>query len=479
MTTVIFSPFRLRALVRRRSRKNTVAAAAIGMAQVWSAIRVWSATPTPTGSHERVTTRGAGHYRRHHTAKGPVLRRPEGERDETRLACRDQCARLRTCLRKPQKKRGRATKWNDQETAVKSVQAAFESWMKNKRNVKRLEKWRSNQSPNKSFDPRYDLLEIKWELRDQGPLACVDQRWPPQGVATGNKVVIQLKYAPTHKPSRYVIYPAFPGVRRVTLMTRSYAQQGSAGQQECILDIGLSWLAMKSRYPLWLSAEDHDRFVPRSGPVDAQLRLVEDASSQASRTIVMQIGEDVRRLLVSNLPDNVLRTVWLGATQRYFDPGQHGLTGREWLRRIETAWSTGIWRSDATFIPPAAAASYRQEDSRHGPGTDRGRRRRAGTSSRRRIGTRPGPGTGAGGRRSLCGRRLPNVPQVHEGVLRGDRRRALRCLHHLGRAFRIPGGRAYPKLRHHGTLRFIREDYFRPNCNDEGPRRVAGSLGCF
>ncbi|MFJ7149008.1 ricin-type beta-trefoil lectin domain protein [Streptomyces sp. NPDC100445] len=107
-------------------------------------------------------------------------------------------------------KKGRATKWNDQETAVKSVQAAFENWIKKKSNVKRLEKWLSDQSHNKSFDPRYDLLEVKWELRDQGSLGRVWVKDGPQGVATGNKVVIQLKYAPKHKPSRYVVYTAFP-----------------------------------------------------------------------------------------------------------------------------------------------------------------------------------------------------------------------------------------------------------------------------
>ncbi|MFF9378167.1 hypothetical protein ACF1BB_26985 [Streptomyces griseoluteus] len=134
-------------------------------------------------------------------------------------------------------------------------------------------------------------------------------------------------------------------------MARADAEQESARRQELILDIGLSWLAMKSDYPVWLSAEDHERFVPSGGPVDVQLRLVEDAAAEVSRTIVLQIGEDVRRLLASNLPDEVLRTVWLGTTQRYFDPARHGLTGREWLRRIETAWTTGIRRSDATFLP--------------------------------------------------------------------------------------------------------------------------------
>ncbi|MCX4571892.1 hypothetical protein OHB41_01500 [Streptomyces sp. NBC_01571] len=106
--------------------------------------------------------------------------------------------------------KGRATKWNDQDTAVRSVQAAFENWIKKKSNVKRLEKWLSDQFHNKFFDPGYDLFEIKWELRDQGSLGRVWIKDGPQGVATGNTVVIQLKYEPKHKPSRYVVYTSFP-----------------------------------------------------------------------------------------------------------------------------------------------------------------------------------------------------------------------------------------------------------------------------
>ncbi|MFJ7149007.1 hypothetical protein ACIQVT_12525 [Streptomyces sp. NPDC100445] len=134
-------------------------------------------------------------------------------------------------------------------------------------------------------------------------------------------------------------------------MARVDAERGSAGRQELVVDIGLSWLAMKSGYPVLLSAGDHDAFVASGGPVDVQLRLVEDAGAVVGRTVVEQIGEDVRRLLASELPDEVLRAVWLGATKRYFDPARHGLTGREWLRRIETAWVTGLRRSDAAFVP--------------------------------------------------------------------------------------------------------------------------------
>ncbi|MFE9574494.1 hypothetical protein ACFYMW_39290 [Streptomyces sp. NPDC006692] len=122
--------------------------------------------------------------------------------------------------------------------------------------------------------------------------------------------------------------------------------------QEFILDIGLSWMASKSRYPLWLSAEDFDRFVPKGGPVDVQLHIVDRAVTESNRTAGMQIGEDVRRLLASPLPGEVIRTVWLGVTQAYFDPAEHGLSGRDWLRRIEQTWISSIRRTNATFAPP-------------------------------------------------------------------------------------------------------------------------------
>ncbi|RCH65507.1 hypothetical protein DT019_27340 [Streptomyces sp. SDr-06] len=123
------------------------------------------------------------------------------------------------------------------------------------------------------------------------------------------------------------------------------------GSQEFILDIGLSWMASKSQYPMWLSAADFDRFVPKGGPVDIQLRIVSTAVTEDNRTAGMQIGEDVRRLLASPLTDDVIRTVWLGATQAYFDPAQHGLTGRDWLRRIEQTWTDSVRRMDAAFTP--------------------------------------------------------------------------------------------------------------------------------
>ncbi|MEU9317798.1 hypothetical protein [Streptomyces sp. NPDC048295] len=47
-----------------------------------------------------------------------------------------------------------------------------------------------------------------------------------------------------------------------------------------------------------------------------------------------QLGRDVRLLLDSPLPDEVLRTVWLAAVRRCFDPVEEDTDTRSWLRRV-------------------------------------------------------------------------------------------------------------------------------------------------
>ncbi|MFE9404794.1 hypothetical protein ACFYNY_24015 [Streptomyces sp. NPDC006530] len=126
---------------------------------------------------------------------------------------------------------------------------------------------------------------------------------------------------------------------------------GSEDSQEFILDIGLTWMASKSQYPTWISSADFDRYVPTSGPVDVQLKIVHAAATEDNRTAAMQIGEDVRRLLASPLTDEAIRTVWLGATEAYFDPAKHGLTGRDWLRLIEQRWTDSVRQRDPAFMP--------------------------------------------------------------------------------------------------------------------------------
>ncbi|MET8097910.1 RICIN domain-containing protein [Streptomyces sp. NPDC005236] len=108
------------------------------------------------------------------------------------------------------KAKGRASRWNDEATAVRSVQAAFDAWIKKPKNVQRLDSWLTEQSRNPAFDPRHDLLGFEWQLRNEGSLGRVWVKDGVQGERTGNRVVVQLKYAGKHKPSRYVVYTSYP-----------------------------------------------------------------------------------------------------------------------------------------------------------------------------------------------------------------------------------------------------------------------------
>ena len=50
-----------------------------------------------------------------------------------------------------------------------------------------------------------------------------------------------------------------------------------------------------------------------------------------------QIGQDARCLLDSPVAEDTVRTLWLAATREQFDPSDHGMDTRSWLRRISDA----------------------------------------------------------------------------------------------------------------------------------------------
>ncbi|MGW5481840.1 hypothetical protein [Streptomyces sp. NPDC004008] len=50
-----------------------------------------------------------------------------------------------------------------------------------------------------------------------------------------------------------------------------------------------------------------------------------------------QLGRDVRILLESPVPDEVVRAVWPAVTGGSFGPGDHGIGAREWLRMLAEA----------------------------------------------------------------------------------------------------------------------------------------------
>jgi hypothetical protein len=66
--------------------------------------------------------------------------------------------------------------------------------------------------PGYVFNATTDALPIEWTLRNEGSLETVFKvGGPAAGEAASNKVRILLKYVgKQHKPSRYVVFTAYP-----------------------------------------------------------------------------------------------------------------------------------------------------------------------------------------------------------------------------------------------------------------------------
>src|SRR5947209_84743 len=88
------------------------------------------------------------------------------------------------------------------------------------------------------------------------------------------------------------------------------------------VDFGLSGLTGFFRRPTLLQDEA------------AAVGLVQVIADDYDGAYAQQLLEDTQRLVESPLPDDVLVTLWLAATEAYFNPVAHGLDGRTWLRRI-------------------------------------------------------------------------------------------------------------------------------------------------
>ncbi|MFI2505336.1 hypothetical protein [Streptomyces sp. NPDC018972] len=66
----------------------------------------------------------------------------------------------------------------------------------------------------------------------------------------------------------------------------------------------------------------------------------------------VELGEDARRLLDGPLPDEVLHTVWLTAVGRVFDPADHGLDIRAWLRSLSDLSVNRLRQNRRSYVPP-------------------------------------------------------------------------------------------------------------------------------
>lgn len=90
-----------------------------------------------------------------------------------------------------------------------------------------------------------------------------------------------------------------------------------------------------------------------TGPA-AALGSAEEIADRSEGEEAVELGEDARRLLASELPERVLRTVWLASTGNAFDPADHGMTCRGWLERISEVSTARLRQNKRSYTPPPA-----------------------------------------------------------------------------------------------------------------------------
>ncbi|WP_240679127.1 hypothetical protein [Streptomyces sp. SID4937] len=90
------------------------------------------------------------------------------------------------------------------------------------------------------------------------------------------------------------------------------------------------------------------------GPVSTMVLIAGRSVTDLSRPAALQLGRDLRRLLDSALPEETIRTAWVGSTDHVFDPCKEEVGPRVWLERIEAAWLSAESRHTPGFVPPAA-----------------------------------------------------------------------------------------------------------------------------
>ncbi|MER5811425.1 hypothetical protein ABT143_25075 [Streptomyces sp. NPDC002033] len=88
-----------------------------------------------------------------------------------------------------------------------------------------------------------------------------------------------------------------------------------------------------------------------TGPAGA-LGYAEEIADGSEGEEAVELGEDARRLLASELPERILRTVWLASTGNAFDPADHGMTCRGLLERISEVSTARLRQNKRSYNPP-------------------------------------------------------------------------------------------------------------------------------
>ncbi|MDX3381181.1 hypothetical protein PV682_06910 [Streptomyces niveiscabiei] len=84
----------------------------------------------------------------------------------------------------------------------------------------------------------------------------------------------------------------------------------------------------------------------------AALAVAAELADGSDGEDAVELGEDARRLLDALLPEEVLRTVWLAAVGGVFDPADHGMDTRAWLRTVSELATDRLRRNRRSYTPP-------------------------------------------------------------------------------------------------------------------------------
>lgn len=86
----------------------------------------------------------------------------------------------------------------------------------------------------------------------------------------------------------------------------------------------------------------------RTDALGAAVRVADGSDGEEAA----ELEEDARRLLASSVPDVTLRTVWLAAVGRCFDPADHGMDIRAWLETLAELSTDRLRRNKRSNVPP-------------------------------------------------------------------------------------------------------------------------------
>ncbi|MCC0097610.1 hypothetical protein K7B10_23060 [Streptomyces flavotricini] len=84
----------------------------------------------------------------------------------------------------------------------------------------------------------------------------------------------------------------------------------------------------------------------------AALGYAEGLANQYEGEASVELGEDARRLLASELPEHILHTVWLASSGKGFDPHDHGMNSREWLEKLSELSTARLRQNRRSHTPP-------------------------------------------------------------------------------------------------------------------------------